>query len=304
MSGPIHTLTGKSLIAGVFGWPVTHSRSPRLHGYWLRQYGVDGAYLPFSTHPRDLERAVHALPALGFRGANVTLPHKERAFALMDETTPRAKRMGAVNTILVDGDSRLLGDNTDGYGFIEHLRTTIPGWRPSVGPAAVLGAGGAARAIVAALSDAGVPEIRIFNRTRRRAEEMAMALDGARGHATAADARAARLVVMDWDRRAFALEDVALLVNTTTLGMAGQPPLEMDIGGLPLSAIVCDIIYVPLETQLLAGARRRGMLVVDGLGMLLHQARPGFAAWFGVEPQVTPTLRAFVFADLLTSTAS
>ncbi|MDY0881984.1 shikimate dehydrogenase [Dongia soli] len=286
---PRETLTGKSLIAGVFGWPVTHSRSPRLHGYWLKHYGIDGAYIPFSTHPAQFETALRALPALGFRGANVTLPHKEKALACIDQATERARRIGAVNTVMVQEDGTLLGDNTDGFGFLEHLQASAANWRAGDGPAVVLGAGGASRAIVVALLDAGVPEIRLVNRTTRRAEEIAEALN------TAADRR---ITVHDWDHRAAILDGGALLVNTTQLGLAGQPALEIDLAQLPVSAVVDDIVYVPMETSLLAAARKRGNAVVDGLGMLLHQARPGFAAWFKVEPDVTPALRDFVLADI------
>ena len=291
----IHTLSGKSLIAGVFGWPVSHSRSPRLHGFWLRQYGIDGAYIPLSTPPAQFEPALHSLAMLGFRGANVTLPHKEAAFDLVDERTERADRIGAVNTVIVREDGTLLGDNTDGFGFVEHLKASAPDWRPQAGPAVVLGAGGAARAIITALLEAGVPQIRLINRTRDRADQVAAAIalqsyDG--------KLFKGRVKVEDWEQREAALEGADLLVNTTQLGMTGQPPLEIDLAALPIEAIVDDIVYVPLETPLLAAARQRGNQVVDGLGMLLHQARPGFAAWFGTEPDVTPALRDYVFADI------
>lgn len=288
MTASLQTLTGKSLIAGVFGWPVSHSRSPRLHGYWLRQYGIDGAYVPLATPPAQFETALHALPALGFRGANVTLPHKEKALQFVDHVTPRAQRIGAVNTVVVEEDGQLHGDNTDGFGFLEHLRDNARDWQPQAGPAVVLGAGGAARAVIVALLDAGVPAIRLVNRTIRRADEIAEALSG--------DAN--RLSVHAWEDRADILSDAALLVNTTQLGLAGQPPLEIDLAKLPTEAVVDDIVYVPMETPLLQAARQRGNVTVDGLGMLLHQARPGFAAWFMVEPQVTPALRDYVLADI------
>jgi shikimate dehydrogenase len=291
----LRTLTGKSLIAGVFGWPVTHSRSPRLHGYWLQHYGIDGAYIPFSTHPAQFEQALRALPALGFRGANVTLPHKERAFDLVDRLTDRAQRIGAVNTVMVEDDGRMLGDNTDGYGFVEHLAASILDWQPQAGPAVVLGAGGAARAIVVALLEAGVPQVRLVNRTTRRAEDVAAAVSA---HSFNGISFNGRVSVHDWDDRHQVLAGAALLVNSTQLGLAGQPPLALDLSALPSEAIVDDIVYVPLETPLLAAARQRGNRVVDGLGMLLHQARPGFAAWFKVEPEVTPAFRDFVLADI------
>jgi shikimate dehydrogenase len=280
----IRTLTGKSRVAGVFGWPVDHSRSPRLHGYWLRQYGIDGAYIPFATHPSRLEQGIRALPALGFRGGNVTLPHKERALGFVDEATPLAKRIGAVNTLIVREDGSILGDNSDGFGFIANLQQVQPAWRGGAGPAVVLGAGGAARAIVVSLIESGVPEIRLVNRTARRAEEIAEAVGGP-------------VTVLPWEARADALTDAALLVNSTNLGQAGQAPLELDLARLPVSAMVYDIVYVPLMTELLKTAAKRGNPIVDGIGMLLHQARPGFQAWFGPDPQVTPELRAFVLGQ-------
>ena len=278
------TRTGKSHIAGVFGWPVDHSRSPRLHGYWLKQFGIDGAYIPFSTHPSKLEQAVRALPALGFRGGNVTLPHKERALALVDEATPRAQRIGAVNTLIVREDGTILVDNTDAFGFIANLKQMQPAWRTAAGPAVVLGAGGAARAVVVALLDEGVPELRLINRTTRRAEEIAAAVGGP-------------IKVVPWGARAEALKDAGLLVNSTILGQAGQAALELDLAHLPPRATVYDIVYVPLLTELLRAAQTRGNPTVDGIGMLLHQARPGFKAWFGQDPQVTPELRAFVLGN-------
>jgi shikimate dehydrogenase len=277
----ITTLTGKTRIAGIFGWPVDHSRSPRLHGYWLKQFGIDGAYIPFATHPTKLEQGIRALPAFGFRGGNITLPHKERALTLVDEATPLARRIGAVNMLVVREDGTILGDNSDGFGFIANLQQFQPGWRGAAGPAIVLGAGGAARAIVVSLLDAGVPEIRLVNRTTRRAEEIAEAVGGP-------------IKVLPWDARDDALKDAALLVNSTNLGMAGQAALELDLRNLPTEAVVYDIVYVPLQTELLKAAQARGNKVVDGIGMLLHQGRPGFQAWFGQNPQVTPELRAFV----------
>ena len=277
----ITTLTGKSRIAGVFGWPVDHSRSPRLHGYWLKEFGIDGAYIPFATHPSRLEQGIRALPALGFRGGNITLPHKERALGMVDEATPLARRIGAINTLIVREDGSILGDNTDGFGFIANLQQFQPDWRGSAGPAVVIGAGGAARAIVVSLIDAGTPEIRLVNRTTRRAEEIAEAVGG-------------NIRVLPWDARGDALANAALLVNSTNLGMAGQAPLEIDLAKLPTSAVVYDIVYVPLMTELLKAAQQRGNRIVDGIGMLLHQGRPGFKAWFGPDPQVTDALRAFV----------
>lgn len=273
-------LSGEARLAGVLGWPVSHSLSPRLHGHWLREYRVDGAYLPLKVEPEKLPEALRGLIALGFRGANVTLPHKERALELCAEVTERAARIGAVNTLVVR-DGHLEGDNSDGFGFLENLKERADAWQPEQGPAVVLGAGGAARAILVALLDAGVPEIRLVNRTRSRAESLAEDLGGP-------------IQPLDWGSWERALEGAALLVNTTSLGMQGQPPLDIELDALPRSALVNDIVYVPLETRLLAAARVRGNPVVDGLGMLLHQARPGFESWFGVSPSVTPALRRAV----------
>jgi shikimate dehydrogenase len=268
------------------GWPVAHSRSPRLHGYWLSRHGIDGAYLPLPVRPERFTAALRALPLLGFAGANVTVPHKEAALAGVDRATPEARRIGAVNTIVIDADGALEGRNTDAFGFIENLHAAVSGWRAARGPAVILGAGGSARAVACALVEDGAPEIRLINRTAGRAERLAADIGGP-------------FRIYGWGERATALADAALLVNTSTLGMAGQPPLELDLAPLPPAAVVNDIVYTPLETPLLAAARRRGNSVVDGLGMLLHQARPGFAAWFGVEPEVTAELRRFVAQDLL-----
>ncbi|HVT50954.1 MAG TPA: shikimate dehydrogenase [Dongiaceae bacterium] len=287
------TLTGKSRIAGVFGYPVDHSRSPRLHGFWLAQHRIDGAYVPFATHPRDLPRAIRALPSLGFRGGNVTLPHKEPALGLVDEVSRTAHRIGAVNTLVVREDGSIFGDNTDGFGFLAHLQASQPHWQPAAGPAVLLGAGGAARAIIVALLECGVSTVVLANRTQRRAEELVEALGIALG-----DEAKGRLQVIPWHHREQALDGAGLLVNSTQLGMKGQPGLELDLAALPRTAVVYDIVYVPLQTPLLEAAKARGNPIVDGLGMLLHQARPGFAAWFGIEPAVTPELRDFVLKDI------
>ena len=273
-------LSGHARLAGVFGHPVTHSRSPRLHGFWLQRYGIDGAYIPLGVAPGGFGAAVRALVDLGFRGANVTIPHKLAAFEICDAVAPFARRAGAVNT-LIFRDGRIEGSNTDGFGFLESIREAAPGWRADAGPAVLLGAGGAARAIAAALLDAGVPRVTLVNRTAAKAEALARDLGGP---------------IHVADRPP--LEDAALLVNTTSLGMQGQPGLEVDLAPLPASAVVADIVYVPLETRLLAAARARGLVAVDGLGMLLHQARPGFEAWFGVAPEVDQALRDVVAADI------
>lgn len=285
------TPTAKAKIAGIMGWPVSHSRSPVLHGFWLAEHGIDGAYVPLAVPPAALVQALRALPALGFRGCNLTIPHKEAALAALDRIDPVARRIGAVNTVVVGEDGSLDGSNTDVYGFLSNLRQVQPGWRAAAGPAVVLGAGGAARAILAALLEAGVPEVRLINRTRSRAEALASGV--------LVTDRGGSITVLDWTRRAAALEGAALLVNATSLGMSGGAPLELDLAALPTAAVVYDIVYVPLETPLLKTARARGHPVVDGLGMLLHQARPGFAAWFGVEPAVTPALRATIEATLV-----
>jgi len=274
-------MSGKAKVAGVLGWPVGHSLSPRLHGFWLAHHKIDGAYIPLPVRPEHFERAARALPLLGFAGANVTVPHKEAALALADTVEPLAKRIGAVNTLVVKADGSLEGRNTDAFGFIENLRQGAPGFDVKRGPAVVLGAGGSARAVVVALLDAGAPDVRLVNRTPGRAEELAASIEG-------------RIALVEWEKRSVALEGAALLVNTTTLGMTGQPPLEIALDALPPSAIITDLVYAPLVTDLLAHATRRGNATVDGLGMLLHQARLGFAAWWGTMPEVTPELRRFV----------
>jgi len=272
--------------AGVMGWPVAHSRSPLLHGFWLKQHGIAGAYELLPVPPEDLETALRGLAAQGFAGCNLTVPHKQAALAIVDHVDGTAARIGAVNTIIVRRDGALEGRNTDAFGFRENLRAAQPAWRARAGPAAVLGAGGAARAVVAALLDDGAPEIRLVNRSRGHAAALAAALGGP-------------ITVIDWSRGAAVLGDAALLVNTTSLGMAGRPPLDLALDALPKTAVVNDIVYAPLETPLLEAARRRGNPVVDGLGMLLHQARPAFAAWFGVTPDVTLALRQAVAASLV-----
>jgi shikimate dehydrogenase len=276
----MRTLSGKSRLAGILGWPVSHSRSPRLHGFWLARHGIDGAYVPLPVRPERFESAVHGLVDLGFAGANVTIPHKEAAFALCDTVSEVARRAGSVNT-LVFRDGRIEGTSTDGFGFLESIREQAPGWRASDGPAVVLGAGGAVRSVAAALLDAGCPLLTLVNRTPARAEAIARELGGPIAVATTPP-----------------MDGAALLVNGTSLGMAGEPPLAIDLAPLPQGAVVADMVYVPLETPLLAAARARGLRAVDGLGMLLHQARPGFEAWFGVPPSVDAKLRGFVLDDL------
>lgn len=269
--------------AGVMGWPVAHSLSPRLHGYWLARHGIDGRYDALEVAPDRLAERLAELADEGIAGVNLTLPHKQAALGLMASLSPAAQIIGAVNTVVVEDDGALAGDNTDAFGFMANLRDGAPRWSAASGPAVIIGAGGAARAVCHGLLEAGAPELRIVNRTPARAESLA-----------AMDHR--RIKALPWAARAETLEGAALLVNTTTLGMAGQPALDLDLAALPPEALVTDIVYAPLETPLLAAAGRRGNPVVDGLGMLLHQARPGFAAWFGVMPEVTPDLRAHVVA--------
>jgi shikimate dehydrogenase len=270
--------------AFVVGHPIAHSRSPLIHGHWLAQHGIAGSYERLDVAPDDFPDFLRGLPRSGFAGGNVTIPHKEVAFSLCDALTPRAERIGAVNTLVVE-DGRVRGDNTDAPGFCAHLDHSLgPDW-PERGEAVILGAGGAARAIVVGLAERGVARIRIANRTRGRAEALA----------ALAPAVAEPL---DWADLPAAMAGAGLLVNTTSLGMKGQPPLTLDLAPLSEGAAVADIVYAPLETDLLAAARARGLAAVDGLGMLLHQAVPGFAAWFGVRPEVTEALRKTIVADL------
>lgn len=277
------TISGKAILAGVMGWPVGHSRSPRLHGYWLNHYDIDGAYVPLAVRPENLQAALRALPKLGFRGCNLTVPHKEAAIPLLDRIDDAARHIGAVNTVIVEADGSLTGRNTDAPGFIANLRQGAPDLSLDGATAMVIGAGGAARGVIAGLIEAGVVEIKLANRGAERANALARAFEP-------------YVVPVPWEERADRMDDIDLLVNTTSLGMTGEPPLDLPLDGLPRKAVVTDVVYAPLETDLLARARGRGNTVVDGLGMLLHQAVPGFAAWFGVEPEVTEGLRRHVIA--------
>lgn len=279
------TTLDNTIKAGIMGWPVGHSLSPRLHGFWLGEYGVNGTYEPLPVQPEDFEAALRNLSDQGFTGVNVTVPHKEAAFETVDTLDAVAKRIGAVNTVRVNADGSLAGSSTDGFGFLENLKEGAPGWSAATGPAVVLGAGGASRAVTAALLDAGAPGVKLVNRTLSRAEQLARDIGG-------------RITVVPWEDRVAALGDAAILVNTTTLGMEGEEPLDLDLGPLPTQAVVTDIVYAPLETPLLQQAKKHGNPTVDGLGMLLHQARPGFRQWFGVEPAVTDALRAHVLDGL------
>jgi len=282
-------ITGRTRLAGIMGWPVSHSRSPALHNFWLGEYGIDGVYVPLPVRPEQLRQALRALPALGFRGCNLTIPHKEAALSIVDRVDPLARRIGAVNTVIVAPDGALEGRNTDAFGFRENLNDCAPDWDPAAGGAVVFGAGGAARAVVAALIEARVPEIRLVNRTIGRAEILARDLAVPHG----------RVSAHPWAARDALLDGAGLLVNTTSLGMTGAPELEIDLSQLPTDAVVVDIVYVPLNTPLLVAARQRGHRTVDGLGMLLHQGRPGFEAWFGTPARVTRELRAAVLTTLV-----
>jgi len=264
-------------IAGLLGWPVAHSRSPVIHNHWLARYGIPGRYVLFPVPPEKLEAAVRGIASLGLRGCNVTTPHKQAIFPLLDRVDDLARRIGAVNTVVVDPDGALSGFNNDGNGFIQSLRDADARWRPDSGPILVLGAGGAARAVVASLAAQGAKQIRVANRTRDKAQDIA-------------DAVGSVVEVVAWDERQDALDGVALLANATSLGSAGKPPLEIALDRLPRHALVGDLIYVPRETPLLAAARQRGNITVNGLGLLLNQARPAFNAWFGVMPEITPEL--------------
>lgn len=264
-------------LAGVVGWPIGHSKSPQLHGHWLKTLGLSGHYVPMAIAPEDLEQVLRTLPKAGYMGCNVTLPHKEAALALADEVSETAARLGAANT-LVFRDGKIHADNTDGYGFISNLRQEAPEWRPEAGPAAVFGAGGAARAVIDGLLQAGVPELRLTNRSRHRAEALA-------------EMFGPRVKVIDWDQAETAAKGAMTLVNTTSLGMEGQPPFTLSLAGAAPGALATDIVYNPLDTPFLIEARKHGMKTVDGLGMLLHQAVLGFERWFGTRPEVTEALR-------------
>lgn len=274
--------------ACVIGWPVGHSRSPLIHHYWLKEYGIDGAYEKRAVPPEEIESFLRSFGAQGLVGANVTLPHKEAALRFADHADEAALAIGAANTLWLD-DGALWASNTDACGFMQHLGDTVPDWQASESPAMVLGAGGAARAILFGLLEAGVPQIFLANRTREKAERLADAMTERFGD---------KITVVDWKTAEASLGVCGLLVNATSLGMAGQPPLPIGLLNLPEQAVVADIVYSPLVTPLLASAIARGNPTVDGLGMLLHQAVPGFERWFGVRPEVTPALRALVEADL------
>lgn len=270
-------------LAGIMGWPVAQSRSPVIHNHWIAEHGLKGSYVLLPVQPEHIASALRSLPVLGFAGCNLTLPHKVAALAVVDAVDALAERIGAVNTIVVEANGSLTGKNTDGFGYIQSLLDAKPDWRADAGPIVVLGAGGAARAIIIALIDSGATEIRLTNRSWAKAHDMAQEFGGP-------------VHALPWDERHDGLAGVALVVNTTSQGMYGEAALDLRLDQLPIQALVSDIIYVPIETHFLAAARLRGHVTVNGLGMLLNQARPAFAAWFGVQPTVTPGLVSKVMA--------
>ena len=265
-------------LAGVIGSPISHSRSPRLHQHWLRRYGIAGHYIPMDIASPDLEDALRVLPKVGFVGLNVTIPHKEHVLTMADSVTDRAALIGSANTLTFREDGNIVADNTDGYGFIENLRQGAPDWNAADGPAAVIGAGGAARAVIASLIDAGAQEIRLTNRTKARADTLRREF----GH---------KIEVIDWVQAGNALDGAATVVNASSLGMVGKSEMRIPLDGLSRDAVVTDLVYAPLETPLLQYARALGCRKVDGLGMLLHQAAPGFERWFNMKPEVDDALR-------------
>ncbi|MDW4549160.1 shikimate dehydrogenase [Defluviimonas sp. D31] len=271
-------------LAGVIGSPIAHSRSPQLHGHWLKTYGIRGFYIPMDVAQSDLREVIAMLPKAGFVGVNVTIPHKETVLALADVVTDRAALIGAANTLIFRKDGRIHADNTDGYGFIANLRQNAPNWAPQSGPAAVIGAGGAARAVIASLIEVGVPEIRLANRTRARAEALRQEFG-------------AKVIVHDWVHAGSMMDGAATVVNTSSLGMVGKPDFRVPLDALSKSAVVTDLVYTPLRTRLLEEAEAIGCVTVDGLGMLLHQAAPAFERWFGARPEVDQATRDVVLAS-------
>ena len=267
------------------GWPVGHSRSPILHNHWIAEHGLRGAYVLLPVEPAKLEQALRALPVLGFAGCNLTIPHKVAALSIVDHIDPLAARIGAINCIVVEADGSLSGRNTDAFGYVQSLLDAQAHWQASAGPALVLGAGGAARAVIAGLLDSGVPAIRLTNRSPDKTHALVAAFGP-------------QVTAVDWAERHAALDGAALVVNTTNLGMQGQPALDLSLAALSPQALVSDVVYVPLETPLITAAKQRGNATVNGLGMLLNQARPAFEAWFGVMPTISNALLGKVNASL------
>lgn len=278
-------MSGKKIpLAGVVGSPIRHSRSPRLHGYWLRKLGLQGYYIPMDISADDLADAMKVMPRMGFVGINVTIPHKERVLEIADLVTDRAAVIGAANTIIFRSDGKIHADNTDGYGFIENLRQNAPDWQPMKGPAAVIGAGGAARAVIASLIEVGVSEIRLTNRTKNRAEALRREF-GSKIH------------VVDWVKAGNAIDGATTIVNASSLGMTGKAEFRVPLDGLSPDAVVTDLVYTPARTSLLTQAESRGCRIVDGVGMLVHQAVPAFERWFGLRPEVDEGARSAVLAQ-------
>ncbi len=272
-------------LAGVMGMPIMHSRSPMLHNYWFKQQGMAGSYVPLAIQPTGLATALRALHPLGFSGCNLTIPHKQEAMKIVDEVNDAARQIGAISCVTVRADGSLLGSNNDAFGFIRNIQQAQPQWRADAGPIVVIGAGGGSRAVCFGLMQEGAREIRLVNRSDARAQQLA-------------DDFGVPLQAYPWAQRHDVLAGAALVVNTTSQGMVGQTPLDIHLDPLPSSALVTDIVYSPLETPLLASARLRGNVIVDGLGMLLHQGPPAWKSWFGLEPKVTPELRALVEQSL------
>jgi shikimate dehydrogenase len=269
------------LLAGVMGWPVMHSRSPMFHNYWFKKHGLAGTYVPLAIRPEGLAAALRALHPLGFSGCNLTIPHKQEAMKIVDEVDALAQSIGAISCVVVHPDGSLSGTNNDCYGFINSVKHEQPGWRADAGPVVVIGAGGGSRAVCYGLAQEGAKEIRLVNRSLDRARAVAGEFGGP-------------IRALPWEERNGALEGAAMVVNTTSCGMVGQPALDIRLDTLPKTALAADIIYIPLETPFLAAARKRGNRTINGLGMLLNQGRPAWKAWFGIEPEVTPELRAMV----------
>lgn len=284
-------------LAGVMGWPIAHSRSPSIHNHWIQQHGLNGAYVLLPVDPANLQAALKGLSALGFAGCNLTIPHKVMALSLVDRIDATARRMGAINTIVVETDGSLSGYNNDGYGYIQSLRDAHQEWRADAGPVLVMGAGGAARAVIVSLAEQGAKDIRICNRTASSAHALATEFTTEFAHASDA-VKGAMVTAVPWEKRHDAVADVMLLVNTTSQGMGSNPPLDLSLNKLQKQALVSDIVYIPQETPLLKAAKARGNPTAGGLGMLLHQARPAFKSWFGVLPEVTLELRQKVEATL------
>ena len=269
------------LLAGVMGWPVMHSRSPMMHNYWFKRHGLAGTYVPLAIRPEHLAAALRGLHPLGFAGVNVTIPHKQQAMKVVHEVDALAKSIGAISCVIVRSDGSLAGTNNDCYGFIHAVRQEQPGWRADAGPIVVIGAGGGSRAVCYGLAQEGAREIRVVNRTPARARAIAEEFGGP-------------IRALPWEQRHEVLEGAAMVVNTTSCGMVGQPALDIRLDKLPQGALAADIIYIPLQTPFLAAARKRGNRTINGLGMLLNQGRPAWKAWFGIEPEVTAEMRAIV----------